>query len=80
MKDSSTSSTGVVTYLQAVQDQIDALAADLKKSMKKELQESGALCQTQFADLCNQLADKKAQITSKTETYQKVCLMFKTQH
>ncbi|KAA6422484.1 MAG: hypothetical protein FRX49_07659 [Trebouxia sp. A1-2] len=57
--------------IQGVQDQIDALAADLKKSMKKELQDSGALCQAHFADLCNQLADKKAQITTKTETYQK---------
>jgi len=78
MKHSSTSCTGIMTYLQGVQDQVDALAADLKKSMKKELQDSGALCQAQFADLCNQLADKKAQITTKTETYQKVCLMYKT--
>ena len=31
-----------MTYMQGVQDQIDALAADLKKSMKKELQDSGA--------------------------------------
>ncbi len=78
MKDSSTSSTDIMTYLQGVQDQIDALAADLKNSMKKELQDSGALCQAQFADLCNQLADKKAQINTKTEMYQKVCLTYKT--
>ncbi|DBA95844.1 hypothetical protein WJX77_010833 [Trebouxia sp. C0004] len=57
--------------IQGVQDQIDALAVDLKKCMKKDLHDSGALCQAQFADLCNQLADKKAQITTKTETYQK---------
>ncbi len=80
MKDSSTSSIDVMTYLQGVQDQIDALAADLKKCMKKEMQDSGAVCQAQFADLCTQLADKKAQITTKTETYQKVCLIYKTQH
>ncbi len=66
-----------VRLLQGVQDQVDALAADLSQSLKKELQESGALCQAQFADLCNQLADKKAQITAKTEMYQKVrpCLL-----
>lgn len=59
--------------MQGVQDHIDGLAAELGKSLKKELQESGALCQAQFAELCNQLADKKAQITAKTEMYQQVC-------
>ena len=57
-----------------MQDHIDALATELSKSLKKELQENGALCQAQFADLCNQLADKKAEITARTEMYQKVCL------
>ena len=57
---------------QAVQHQIDALAADLSKTLKKELHDSGAMCQAQFGDLCNQLADKKAQITTSTEMYQKV--------
>ena len=58
--------------LQGVQDHIDGLAAELSKSLKKELQESGAVCQAQFAELCKQLADKKAQITAKTEVYQRV--------
>ena len=57
-----------------MQDHIDALATELSKSLKKELQENGALCQAQFADLCNQLTDKKAEITARTEMYQKVCL------
>lgn len=57
-------------WVQGVRDHIDGLAAELSKSLKKELQESGALCQAQFAELCNQLADKKAQITAKTEMYQ----------
>ena len=56
--------------VQGVQDHIDGLAAELNKLLKKELQESGALCQAQFAELCNQLADNKAQITAKTEMYQ----------
>lgn len=56
--------------MQGVQDHISGLAAELDKSLKKELQESGALCQAQFAELCSQLADKKAQVTAKTEIYQ----------
>ena len=58
--------------LQGVQDHIDGLAAELGKSLKKELHESSAVCQAQFAELCKQLADKKAQITAKTEVYQQV--------
>lgn len=57
-----------------MQHHIDALAADLSKSLKKELHDSGTMCQAQFGDLCNQLADKKAQITTRTEMYQKVRL------
>ena len=56
--------------VQGVQDHIDGLAAALGKSLKKELQESGTLCQAQFAELYNQLADRKAHITAKTEMYQ----------
>lgn len=63
--------SGLLGCVQGVQDHIDGMAAELSKSLKKELQESGALCQAQFADLCNQLADRKAQITAKTEVYQK---------
>ena len=55
-----------------MQDHIDGLAAELGKSMKRELQECGALCQEQFAELCSQLAERKAQITAKTDAYQKV--------
>ena len=61
--------------MQGVQDQIDALAASLSKSLKKELQESDAICQAQVAELCSQLQDRKAQITAKTELYQKVSLL-----
>lgn len=63
--------SGFLGCVQGVQDHIDGMAAELSKSLKKELQESGALCQAQFAELCNQLADKKAQITAKTKVYQK---------
>ena len=62
--------------MQGVQDHINAMAAELSKSLRKELQESGALCQAQFAELCNQLADKKAQISAKTEAYQKARVCF----
>ena len=58
--------------MQGVQDQIDGLAASLNKALKKELQESAALCRGQFTELCSQLADRKAQIAAKTEQYQKV--------
>lgn len=57
-------------WVQGVQNHINGLCADLGKSLKKELQESAAVCLAQFKELCNQLADKKAQITAKTEMYQ----------
>ena len=58
--------------MQEVQDRIDGMATELSKAMKKDLQESGMLCQAQFSELCNQLASRKAEITAKTEAYQKV--------
>lgn len=63
--------------VQGVQNHINGLCAEMSKSLKKELQESAALCQAQFEELCNQLADKKAQITAKTEMYQQawICLL-----
>lgn len=58
--------------MQEVQDRIDGMATELSKALKKDLQESGMLCQAQFSELCNQLASRKAEITAKTEAYQKV--------
>ena len=74
--------SGLLGCVQGVQDHMDGMAAELSKSLKKELQESGALCQAQFAELCNQLADKKAQISAKTEVYQKegTCLDIASWH
>ena len=62
---------------QEVQDRIDGMATELSKAMKKDLQESGLRCQAQFSELCNQLASRKAEITAKTEAYQKVHLHWK---
>lgn len=72
----------LLSFMQGVQDHIDGLTAELGKSLKKEMQETGAVCQAQFAELCNQLADKKAQIAAKTEAYQKVvaCPMSASSH
>ena len=58
--------------MQDVQDHIDGMTAELSKNLKKDLQDSGLLCQAQFSELCNQLASRKAEITAKTEAYQKV--------
>ena len=64
-----------ICCVQEVQDRIDGMATELSKVMKKDLQESGLLCQAQFSELCNQLASRKAEITAKTEAYQKVHLL-----
>ena len=66
------SSSSATFCVQEVQDRIDGMATELSKALKKDLQESGMLCQAQFSELCNQLASRKAEITAKTEAYQKV--------
>lgn len=62
--------------LQDVQDRIDNMGTELSKALKKDLQESGMLCQAQYSELCSQLADRKAEITAKTAAYQKVPGLF----